>query len=343
MTKQNLLMSRPLKDAEMDLQTSIESCLLPEQEIIREGSKKLLQIHSEFLIQKYPPIQHFNESVQDCETSKKDDKYFSKTFCMVQKEKLKEEECSLSLPDSTKLIDTDIRDSHVGTIEKAQQPYESAVSGQHTLHFNSLTKSIAIEASPTNDIHKQSCFPYLNFTNKSSKGLSVSNPNILTNFEKKTSASGSTMSLVVDQGSSTKSINGSDEFIQDVTSANKIMKFDDLDMAKASHFDVLQNSKGTGTEKPIEKPIVCIAKARDFIHMPQQVEMVSPQLEATKSSKNQKPDSINKINDCHIESSIEYKPKNIKNPFSHVPKDNHVEFSNEIHEAGTCWNFFFEC
>lgn len=52
----------PRKDPQAELQ---EDCLQPEKDIIEEGSKKLLQIHSEFLVRQCnPPLQPIKEPAQ---------------------------------------------------------------------------------------------------------------------------------------------------------------------------------------------------------------------------------------------------------------------------------------
>ena len=329
--RQKLLGCKPLKDAKAGLQSSIESCLQTEREIIREGSKKLLQIHSEFLARQYPPAPHIKGPVQEPEMTLEDSEYFPKTCSRVQQQHLTEVEGCPSLAADTELVGKNNGESHVGTIGESQQSHESVISGQHALQF-AFTKSVAAEASPKEDEHRRRCFAALNNTKTAARELNVNIPipNISTGFGKKASISGCTASLAIDQGSSTDSVNGGDEFFKDVTSADRTSKYDELDASNGGHFDVLQSSK----DKKAVKPAGCITRVKDFVSIPQKVETPATALETTQSGKNQEPETTDRISDYQIETTAEHKQAENKNASVHVSEENHVKILNEGYETG---------
>ena len=332
--RQTLLASKPLEDAKADLQNPTES-LQPEQEIIREGSKRLLQIHSEFLVRQYPPIQDIEGPVQEPEMTLKDNKYYSQTCCRVQKQQLKRGERSPVRATTAELASENNGESDVGKIEEAPQYFGSVISGQHALQF-ALNKSVAAETSPKEDEHRRRCFAALNNTTIAAREVNVNIPipNISTAFEKKAPISGFTVSLAIDQGSNTDSVNEGDEFMGDVTSADRSAKYDGLDVSNWDQFDMLQSSRDRRTVKPT----VCITRAKDFVFVPQQGEVPNTELGATVSRRDQEPETTDRINIHRIETTVERKQAENKNPLFHIAEENHVEFLSD--EKGTCLVIF---
>lgn len=327
--KHKLLNSKLWNNSKVELQSIGGNCLQQEKEIIEEGSKKLLQIHSEFLEQQYVPLQQINGLIQEPMATIKNNNCFSNNCYEVQKQQLKGGEGFSSLVFTPKLVDKKKGKNDVHMVEEAQQSY-----GYVEDALLSTQKDFTSPVSPNKDERKQWCFAILNNAKVAAKELNanISIPIFSTRFEKKSSISGCTESLARslpnDRASSTNSVNGGDEVIQDVTSLEKTFNYNKFDVQKSDHLNLLQSSNN---ERSALEATNSITKVEEVV---QHVEISAIQLETAQFEKNGELETIDRINDGKIEIIFEHKQAEKKNPLSHVFKDDNVDFLSKVHETG---------
>jgi len=326
--RHNLLAStEPWKDPQAEFQNADGDCLHSEKEIIELGSKKLVKIHSEFLVRQYnPPLQPFKEPAQqEPETTSKDSNCFS-NICHKQQQLKGGEGLNPSLGFTpSKLLSENKEENDHMVLGEAQQSYGSVEDA-----LLSTQRAFTSPVSPEEEERSQRCFAVLSNAKTAARELNanISIPVFSTGFEKKSSISGCTESLASDRGSSTDSVNGGDEVIQDVTSVEKAFKCDER---KGDQFNTLRSPTN---ERITVEAAVSIARVEEVV---QQVESTVPviELETAQIGENRGSETTDRIKDWPIETTAEYRQAENEKPFSHVFEKSHVEFLSKVYKTGT--------